>query len=124
MKACILSVAIILQSALLAAADGWKDVFDKELSNAQHDPEVWSRDASGCLTATKDIAIWTKDQYGYFELECEYNLEPAANSGILIYCTNPSNWVPNAVEIQLVDNDAPKWKGLNPNQANLAFITN
>ena len=108
--------------ASFVAAAEWRDLFNKDLSNAEFDPAIWSRDAEGCLTATKDVAIWTRGQYGCFELECEYNLEPAGNSGILIYCTNPKNWIPNAVEVQLLDNDAPKWKGLNPNQANLAFF--
>ena len=100
-------------------ADGWRDLFDADLSNAEYDHSVWRKDADGCLTASKDVAIWTRDQFGRFELECEYCLEPAGNSGILLYCTDPKNWIPNAVEVQLIDNDAPKWKNLDPKQANL-----
>ena len=104
------------------AADSWRSLFKDDLSNADYDPKVWTKDAEGNLTATKDIAFWTKDDYSRFELECEYNLEPAANSGILIYCSNTKNWIPNAVEIQLLDDAAAKWKGLNPNQSNGAFF--
>ena len=100
----------------------WRPLFDPGLSNAVFDPSVWRRDADGCLTAEKDVAIWTRDEYARFELSCEYCLEPAANSGILLYCSDTENWVPNAVEIQLIDNDAPKWKGLDPKQANLSFF--
>ena len=100
----------------------WRSLFDPGLSNALFDPAVWRRDADGCLTAEKDVAIWTRDEYARFELSCEYCLEPAANSGILLYCSDTENWVPNAVEIQLIDNDAPKWKGLDPKQANLSFF--
>lgn len=103
-------------------ADGWRDLFDADLSNAEYDHSVWRKDADGCLTASKDVAIWTRDQFGRFELECEYCLEPAGNSGILLYCTDPKNWIPNAVEVQLIDNDAPKWKNLDPKQANLSFF--
>ena len=105
------------------AEDGeWRSLFDEKLSNAVFDPSVWSKDADGCLTAEKDVAIWTRDDYSRFELSCEYNLEPAGNSGILIYCSDTEKWIPNAVEIQLIDNDAPKWKNLDPKQANLAFF--
>ena len=117
------ATALICASCVCGHNDSeWRDVFAADLSDADFEAGVWSRDGDGCLTATKDMAIWTRDQYGRFEVECEYNLEPAGNSGILIYCSNPDNWIPNAVEVQLLDNDAPKWKGLNPLQANLAFF--
>ncbi len=124
-KTTAIFAALMLPIAATAAdgsGDGWQNLFADDLSNAEFDRTVWSKDAEGCLTATKDVAIWTRDQYGRFELECEYNLEPAANSGILVYCTNPKDWIPNAVEVQLLDNDAPKWKNLDPRQANLSFF--
>ena len=120
--ACAFSALTFTATAADGSCQGWRNLFADDLSNAEYDPAIWSRDAEGCLTATKDVAIWTKDQYGRFELECEYNLEPAANSGILLYCTRPQNWIPNAVEVQLLDNEAPKWRNLNPRQANLAFF--
>lgn len=121
MKKTILSFCIAGTLSILAS-DGWKDLFDKDLSNASYDPAIWTKDAEGCLTASKDVAFWTKNDYANFELECEYNLEPAANSGILIYCSNTKNWVPNAVEIQLLDDEAPKWKTTHPNQLNGSFF--
>ena len=124
-KTTAIFAALMLPIAAAAADganDGWQNLFADDLSNAEFDSAVWSKDAEGCLTATKDVAIWTRDQYGRFELECEYCLEPAANSGILVYCTNPKDWIPNAVEVQLLDNDAPKWKNLDPKQANLSFF--
>jgi len=113
--------ALGVGNAVADEAD-WRPLFDPGLSNAVFDPSVWRRDADGCLTAEKDVAIWTRDEYARFELSCEYCLEPAANSGILLYCSDTENWVPNAIEIQLIDNDAPKWKGLDPRQANLSFF--
>lgn len=115
--ACVLAVP-----AAFAGEGAWREVFAADLSNADYDPAIWHRDAEGCLTAEKDVAIWTKADYGRFELACEYNLEPAANSGVVIYCGDTKNWIPNAVEIQLLDDAAPKWKGLNPRQANLSFF--
>ena len=115
-------VALAVTSVCAAEQNGWRSLFDDRLSNAVFDPSVWSKDADGCLTVEKDIAIWTRNDYSRFELSCEYNLEPAGNSGILIYCSDTEKWIPNAVEIQLIDNDAPKWKNLDPKQANLAFF--
>ena len=118
----MVGVALYASAANIATDCGWRPLFADDLSDATCDSEVWSRDADGCLTATKDVAIWTRDDWSCFELSCEYNLEPDANSGILIYCSDTKKWIPNAVEIQLIDDDAPKWKNLNPRQANLAFF--
>ena len=69
---------------------------------------MWSA-KDGVLTSGKDGAIWTRDDYESFALDFEYKLEPGANSGVLIYCCNTKKWVPNAVEIQLLDDYAEKW---------------
>lgn len=114
--------AAVLNAVTALAEGGWTPLFKPDYSDGDFDPAIWHTDADGCLTAEKDVAFWTKDDYARFELECEYNLEPAGNSGIVIYCTDTKSWIPNSVEIQLIDNDAPKWKGLNPRQANLAFF--
>ena len=118
----LMFAAALTALSALSGTEPWRDVFAADLSNADYDPAIWHRDAEGCLTAEKDVAIWTKADYGRFELVCEYNLEPAANSGVLLYCSNTKSWIPNAVEIQLLDDAAPKWKGLNPRQANLSFF--
>ena len=83
---CIRSAAALAVVAALTAMCGrgggeseWRPLFDPGLSNAVFDPAVWRRDADGCITAEKDVAIWTRDEYARFELSCEYCLEPAAN---------------------------------------------
>ena len=119
----MMAIAAVVVAAMDVAAGGrWRPLFADDLSDAVYDAAVWSKDAEGCLTAAKDVAIWTKDDYSRFELSCEYNLEPSANSGILIYCSDTKKWIPNSVEIQLLDDDAPKWKDLNSRQANLSFF--
>lgn len=70
---------------------------------------VWTKDADGVLTASKDAAIWSADVYENFTLSFEYKLDPAANSGVIIYCSDVKRWVPNSVEVQLLDDNAPKW---------------
>ena len=87
-----------------------ESLLGERLEKADYDPNVWYFDEEGCLTAKADQAIWTKCcDWADFELDLEYNLDPAANSGILIYCLDKKNWIPNAVEVQLVDDDADKW---------------
>ena len=85
-------------------------LFGERLEKADYDPAVWYFDTEGNLTAKSDQAIWTKcGDWENFELDLEYNLDPAANSGILVYCTDRKDWIPNAVEVQLMDDYAEKW---------------
>ncbi len=87
-----------------------ESLLGEKLEKADYDPKVWYFDAEGNLTANSDQAIWTKcDCWENFELDLEYNLDPAANSGILLYCVDTVNWIPNAVEVQLLDDAAEKW---------------
>ena len=72
--------------------------------------KAWTKDAEGVMTASKDDAIWSAVDYENFTLDFEYKLDPAANSGVIIYCSNLDNWIPNSVEIQLLDDDDKKWK--------------
>ena len=73
---------------------------------------VWTKDAQGVLTASKDAAIWSANEYENFTLSFEYKLDPAANSGVIIYCPTDKmqKWIPNSVEIQLLDDNHDKWK--------------
>lgn len=61
------------------------------------------------LTADKDSAFWLKKEYENFVLDFEYKLDPAANSGVVIYCSDKKNWIPNSIEIQLLDDYADQW---------------
>lgn len=70
---------------------------------------VWTKDADGVLTASKDSALWSAVDYENFVLEFDYKLDPAANSGVIIYCSDMNRWIPNSVEIQLLDDNHPKW---------------
>lgn len=88
--------------------DGWQPLFTEDLSNADAPPGVWRWD-NGTLTATEDQCIWTKQEFENFELELEFRLGESANSGVVLYCTDPANWIPNSIEVQLLDESAPKW---------------
>lgn len=87
---------------------GWKDVFAADLSNAIHPQGVWSF-SEGVLTATEDQCIWTKDEYDNFILDLEFKTAPSTNSGVIVYCSDIANWIPNSVEIQIADDFGEPW---------------
>ncbi len=87
---------------------GWEDLLKPDLSNADYPQDVWSF-KDGILTATKDINLWTKKQYENFIVDVEFKTEDGTNSGVIVYCSDQKNWIPNSVEIQIADDFAEKW---------------
>jgi len=92
---------------------GWKDLFAPDLSDAIYPAGVWSF-KDGVLTAEKDQCIWTKKQYRNFILSLEFKNGPGANSGVIVYCSDLNNWIPNSIEIQICDDFAEKWAKMPP----------
>jgi hypothetical protein len=80
-----------------------KNLFTKDLSNADYDKTVWSVDNKGVFSASADKTLWTDAEYENFELSLEFKTDNCTNSGVIIYCTDKAKWVPNAVEIQIAD---------------------
>lgn len=78
-------------------------LFGEKLANADYNPAIWSMDENGILKANKDAAIWTKEKIGDCKVSFEYNLSPKANAGFLIKCSDKGNWIPNTIEIQILD---------------------
>ena len=81
-------------------------------------PGVWHYEGDGVITAEKDSAIWLKGDYENFVLEFDYKLDPAANSGVVIYCSDRKKWIPNSIEVQLLDDHAEKWRKSAPRLRN------
>ena len=104
----ILLIAFILSSYLVNAQDSWNPLFNDKLSDAIHPAGVWSV-TDGVLTATEDQAIWTSKVYQDFELELEFQTADGTNSGVIIYCSDINNWIPNSIEVQIADDFAEKW---------------
>lgn len=86
----------------------WPDLFKPDLSNAILTKGVWTVE-DGILTASEDQAIWTDRNYDNFVLDLEFKTAPGTNSGIVVYCSDMKNWIPNSVEIQIADDFAEKW---------------
>lgn len=90
-------------------SSGWKALFAADLSNAESKAGVWSV-TDGEMTATEDQCLWTKESFENFTLDLEFKTGDAANSGVVIYCSDAKNWIPNSVEVQILDDFSPKWK--------------
>jgi len=86
----------------------WNNLFAPDLSNATYPEGVWTFE-DGILTASKDEAIWTKKDYDNFILDLEFKTAEGTNSGVIVYCTNMQNWIPNSVEIQIADDFSEEW---------------
>ncbi|GHU80057.1 hypothetical protein FACS1894145_5600 [Bacteroidia bacterium] len=84
-------------------------LFTENLSNADYNKEVWSVDEAGVISASADDALWTTNEYENFELSLEFKNDNCTNSGVVIYCTNKQDWIPNSVEIQIADDYCDKW---------------
>ena len=95
-------------SAQVGSKIGWIPLFGPNLSEANYNPSAWS-ETKGILGAVKDESIWTKIPYENFELDLEFKNEEGTNSGIVVYCTDTTNWIPNSVEIQIADDHSEKW---------------
>jgi hypothetical protein len=128
MKKVIIAVAVALLNSLLGTHAGespalkahpdsksWSDLFAPDLSNAVFPAGVWSWKDGELTPKDKDEAIWSKKEYENFILDLEFDLDPAANSGVFVYNTDMQNWIPNTVEIQILDDPAPKWANIPPN---------
>lgn len=92
----------------------WRALFNPNLDNAVFNKGVWFINKRGELTANKDEAIWTDRDYENFILDLEYTCDHAANSGVLIYCNDTANWIPNSVEVQILDDNNPHWANEKP----------
>ena len=86
----------------------WPDLFALDLSNAIYPEGIWISE-NGVLTASEDQAIWTQKDYDNFILDLEFKNAPGTNSGVVVYCTDIKNWIPNSVEIQIADDYAEQW---------------
>ena len=86
----------------------WTDLFTADLSNAIFPAGVWTV-SDGVLTASEDQALWTAKDYEDFVLDLEFMTASGTNSGVIVYCTDMANWIPNSVEIQIADDFAEEW---------------
>lgn len=86
----------------------WSPLLKADLSNAEFPAGIWTQE-DGVLTATEDQMLWTARDYDDFDLEVEFKTDDGTNSGVLIYVSDPVNWVANSVEVQIADDFSEQW---------------
>jgi hypothetical protein len=86
----------------------WADLFNSDLSDAIFPEGIWKVE-NGILTASEDQCIWTSQSYDNFIVDLEFMTEEGTNSGVIVYCSDMDNWIPNSVEIQIADDYAEQW---------------
>jgi hypothetical protein len=100
-------------------AEGFQLLFDgKQLS-----PDIWQSAIrgypieDGVVVCRKGGNLLTAKEYGDFVLRFEFVLPPGGNNGVGIRAESPSkDPTYHGMEIQILDNNAEKWKGLKPYQ--------
>lgn len=85
-------------------------LFGEELTEMSYPEGSWTV-KDGILSALEDQVLWAKGEYENFELSMEFMNEAGTNSGVIIYCTDQQNWIPNSVEVQIADDHSEKWGG-------------
>jgi hypothetical protein len=93
----------------------WQPLLKKDLSNARGAKKVWTFD-NGVLTASQDKMLWSEKVYADYILDLEFKMGEAANSGVIIDCANTKRWIPNSIEVQILDDAAEKWSGAPANR--------
>lgn len=106
--ACMSNLAPAGEKKAGENSGAWKPLFSADLSDAVYPKGVWTV-TDGVLTAGKDEAIWTERDFENFVLDLEFKTASGTNSGVIVYCSDIKNWIPNSVEIQIADDYATKW---------------
>jgi len=96
------------EPAAAPAPPAWTDLFAPDLSDAEFPAGIWTV-SDGVITASEDQALWTKKDYENFVLDLEFMTAAGTNSGVIVYCTDVANWIPNSVEVQIADDFAEEW---------------
>lgn len=87
---------------------GWESLLGEDYALAEYEEGSWKVE-DGVLVAYEDKVLWAQGEYENFKLELEFMNEVGTNSGVIVYCTDNENWIPNSVEIQIAD-DYGKWE--------------
>lgn len=106
----IVIVSLFLLFASFACSTNTRDgelLFGEDYSLAEYAEGSWEIREDQML-ALEDMVVWAPGEYENFQLKFEFMNEEGTNSGIIVYCTDKENWIPNSVEIQIAD-DHGKW---------------
>lgn len=91
----------------------WKDVFDRDLSNADMPKGSWGYDADGWLVSSTGDTILTKKDYGDIAVDLVYVMGKDANSGLFLYDTDHPKY---KFEVQIMDDRSAEFAKVKPYQ--------
>jgi hypothetical protein len=120
MSRTLVVVAALLGMGFLGSARA-QELFDgKSLAGwkrIEGNPENWTVE-NGVIVTRGAGGGWlsTEAIYRDFEIELEYRLQPGGNSGLFVRAPHEGNPAFAGIEIQLLDDDAPEYKELEPFQ--------
>jgi hypothetical protein len=117
-----LAALILLTAARTAPADdekdGWVDLVAGDLTKHWTTRGNWVLDKDGVITLTPrpgekgwqryDAYLWSDKQYGDFEIEFEYRVQPGGNSGFYFRVGDLKSPVAKGVEVQIYDSAGKK----------------
>jgi hypothetical protein len=116
-----MGLALIASSGLYAAEPGFVELFDgKTLKGwtlvGKHGPGYIVKD--GMIVCPKDGGgnLFTEKEYANFVFRFEYRLEPGGNNGVGIRAPLEGDAAYVGMEIQILDNEDPRYKDLRPAQ--------
>jgi hypothetical protein len=101
MKTTGLMLFFLLAISCYGQSD-WQALFNEDLSNAMDEKGVWNYNGK-VLTASEDACIFSQSEYENFVIDLEFKNEKGTNSGVIVYCTDRRDWIPNSVEVQIAD---------------------
>lgn len=104
-NALIISVVGLVLSS---CTDSGKPLMGEDFSGARYEKGSWKIE-DGVMIGLEDKVLWATGEYENFVLDLEFKNDPGTNSGVIVYCTNEADWIPNSVEIQIADDYADKW---------------
>lgn len=96
-----------------SSGPGWQQLVADDLSNTtladRNKDHAWVLESPGTWRSDIDRMVFTKETYENFVLDLEFKDAPGTNGGVILYCSDPANWVPNSIEVQVADDFDPKW---------------
>jgi hypothetical protein len=101
MKATVMTSLFLLAISCYGQSD-WKPLFNDDLSNVMDEKGAWHYEGK-VLIASEDACIFTQAEYENFVVDLEFKNEKGTNSGVIVYCTDRNDWIPNSVEVQIAD---------------------
>lgn len=107
------AAAPVLPAAGHPDAAAWKPLIADDFSNttlaANNKDHAWVLESPGTWRSDIDRMVFTKDTYENFVLDLEFKLAPGTNGGVILFCSDTANWIPNSIEVQVADDSDPKW---------------